>query len=517
MSQIQSANYSTSNKRIAKNSLFLFIRTLFIMAISLYTSRIVLNVLGVEDYGIYNVVAGIVAMLTFLNSAMIQASQRYMNFAQGSGDLNLQINVFSTSILIHITIAVVVLIVLESIGLWYVNNKVVLPPERLFAANVVYQFALLIFLSKVLVVPFSASVISHEQMHVYAYVSMIDAFLQLIAVFFLKIIQYDKLIIYGFFLFLIAVINYLIYYIYSKRHFEECVFKKQYDKGLFKEMFSFASWAFLGGAGFIARSQGVNIVINLFCGPAVNAARGVAYQVSSAVHTFVSSFTQAINPQITKRYAGGDVESMMSLVRIGSKYTFLILLMCCLPIMLKSEYILGIWLGNVPKYAPEFLIMALSMNLITSMDVPLNTAMQATGDIKLFQIVVSIIMCCDIPLAYFFLNLGIEPYLVTGVSIFTALLCFISKLFLLKRFIDYSISYFVKEVVIPNLIIIILCVPVIYMIGNYLPDSFLGFLVLLLSSFSLLFLLVFCIAMNKMEKDLFVKFVTQKVLRRLKK
>ena len=517
MSQFKSSNDYTSNKRIAKNSLFLFFRTLLIMAISLYTSRIVLNVLGVEDYGIYNVVAGIVAMLTFLNSAMIQASQRYMNFAQGKGDLESQISVFSTSVLIHISIAVIVFIVLESLGLWYVNHKVVLPPERLFAANVVYQFALLIFLSKILVVPFSASVISHEQMHVYAYVSILDAVLQLIAVFFLRNIQFDKLIIYGFFLFLISVLNYLIYFVYSRRHFKECVFRKQNDKSLFKEMFSFASWAFLGGAGFIARSQGVNIVINLFCGPAVNAARGVAYQVSSAVHTFVSSFTQAINPQITKRYAGGDVDSMMSLVRIGSKYTFLLLLMCCLPIILKSEYVLRIWLVDVPKYAPEFLIMALSMNLITSMDVPLNTAMQATGDIKLFQIVVSIIMCCDIPLAYFFLNLGIEPYLVTGVSIFTAILCFISKLFLLKRSIDYSIIFYLKEVVMPNFIVTVLCVPIMYIIGNHLPNSFIGFLVLLVLSFSVLFLLVFYIAMDKMEKELLVKVVNQKVLKRIKK
>lgn len=330
----------SSNKTIAKNTIFLFFRTLLIMGISLYTSRVVLATLGVEDYGIYNVVGGVVSMLAFLNSAMVQASQRYLSFAQGKNGLEYQKRVFSTSILIHITIAVIVVFLLETVGLWYINTKVLLPIERLYAANVIYQFTILIFLSRILVVPYNASVIAHEKMDVYAYISIIDYLIQLCLILKLQSIEYDKLIVYGAMMLIAACMHYVFYFVYTKYKFKECTFHWYSDLKLYREMFSFASWAFLGGAGFIARNQGVNLVINFFCGPSVNAARGVAYQVSAAVQTLISSFQQSMNPQITKRYASGDIESMMVLVRAGSKYSFLLLLICFVPIIVRPEYIL---------------------------------------------------------------------------------------------------------------------------------------------------------------------------------
>ena len=468
----------SSNKTIAKNTLFLFFRTLLIMGISLYTSRVVLSELGVEDYGIYNVVGGIVSMLAFLNSAMVQASQRYLCFAQGINDLETQKKVFSTSVLIHATIAIIVVILLETIGLWYVNTKVVLPTERLYAANIVYQLSILIFLSRILVVPYNASVIAHERMDVFAYISIVDYLLQLCLVLILQFLSCDKLVVYGLMMLFVAWVNYIIYVLYSRCKFSECSFHLYKDWKLYKEMFSFASWAFLGGAGFVARNQGVNLVLNLFCGPAVNAARGVAYQVSAAVQTLISSFQQSMNPQITKRYASGNLASMMELVRAGSKYSFLLLLICFAPILVRPDFVLRFWLGTVPEYAAEFLIMAISMSLVTSMDGTLNTALQATGNIKLFQITVSFIMFLDIPIAYFLLSFGVEPYLVTGVSIITAILCLFAKLILLRRQVDYNLSEFIISIVCKNFFLAAIVISKISVLSQFVTKSLLGFIIL---------------------------------------
>lgn len=494
----------SSNKTIAKNTIYLFFRTLLIMGVSLYTSRVVLTLLGVEDYGIYNVVGGIVSMLAFLNSAMVQASQRYLSFAQGTKNLENQKKIFSTSVLIHVTIAIIVVFVLETIGLWYVNHKVVLPSERLLAANVIYQFSILIFLSRIIVVPYNASVISHEKMDVYAYISITDYLFQLCFVFILKLFTYDKLIVYGTMMLAVACINYILYVIYAKRKFPECTFHWYRDWSLYKEMFNFASWAFLGGAGFVARNQGVNLVINLFCGPAVNAARGVAYQVSAAIQTLISSFQQSMNPQITKRYAANDNESMMLLVRAGAKYSFLLLLICFIPFLVRPNYILNLWLENVPKYAAEFLVMAVLMSLVTSMDGTLNTAMQATGKIKIFQIVVSVIMCCDIPLVYLLLTMGIEPYLATGVSILTAVLCLMAKLFLLHKQIYYNLWDFLVSVVFRNFFVAAIAIISFYHISKLFPVTFVGFITMCFFSFIFNSTLVFFIGIESSERKIII-------------
>lgn len=502
---------SSSNKRIARNAGFLYVRTLLVMIISLFTSRIALEALGVDDYGIYNVVGGVVAMLSFLNSAMAQATQRFLSFAQGRDDLGYQIKVFSTAIVVQITIAIIVLVLLETIGLWYLNNKVVLPPDRVFAARIVYQLSILTFLIRILVVPYVASVVANEHLHFHAVLSIVDALLLLVSLLVLRTLSFDKLIAFSIITTGIAAFYLVVYFIYSKIRFKECVFKNIKDWSLYKEMFQFAGWAFFGSFGFVARMQGVNLVINLFCGPAVNAARAVAYQVSSAIQTFVTSFLQAINPQITKRYAKGEVDSMMLLVRTGSKYTFLSLLICCTPVIVKSEYILNLWLGNAPEYASEFLLLALAMSLITSMGGTMNTAMQATGNIKLFQIVVTVIMCLDIPLSYLLLQKGVLPYLVTSVSIVTAFLCLIAKMLLLKRLIPYDIGPFVKEVVAKNFILAGVMVPLFFAIGHYIPSNIWGLLVVCLLSVVLYSICIYIFCMEKWEKS-FVKSYLNKVV-----
>ena len=493
---------SSANKRIAKNTFFLFFRTLLIMCITLYTSRVVLNVLGVSDYGIYNVVGGVVSMLVFLNSALVQATQRYINFAQGEENIDNQIKVFSTSILANLTIALVVVIIMETLGVWYVNHKVVLPEDRLFAANIVFQASTLIFISKIVIVPFTASVIAHEHMHIYAYISIADAVLQLIITFLLNAFFVDKLILYALLQLCVAVLHFIFYYAYCKHYYVECVYKKVTDWTLYKEMYAFAGWAFVGGFGYVARGQGVNLILNLFCGPGINAARAVAYQVCTAIQTFVSSFLQAINPPITKKYAKGDVNSMMLLVKVGSKYTFLALLICCTPVLIRSEYILDLWLGKAPEYSSEFLYLALLMSLVTSMGGPLTTAMQATGNIRLFQIVVTIIMCLDIPFSYFLLVEGIEPYLVTAVSVVTAFFCLIAKLVLLNRLVPFDIKSFFVNVVAKNIVIALTIIPILSIIANIIPLTFGGFIIICFMSIAVYGGVIWLCCLDNREKDM---------------
>ena len=332
----------SDNKRIAKNTLYLFIRTLLILGISLYTSRVVLQTLGATDYGIYNVVGGVVAMLTFLNSAMVQASQRYMCIAEGCNDLNLKNRTFSTSLTIHALISIVVILILETGGLWYVNNIMKIPADRIFAANVIYQFSIFIFFTRIIVVPYVALIVSHECFNLYAYISLTDYVLQLIGVLFLKDFMGDKLILYVLILLIIASLHLFFYIIICKVKFKECVYHGIRDWSLFRDMIKYSGWAFLGGFGFVARNQGVNLVINIFCNPTVNAARGMAYQVSTAVQTLVSSFQQAINPQIFKKYAKSEYKEMISLVHFGSQISFIILAIIAIPIIIRSEYILSL-------------------------------------------------------------------------------------------------------------------------------------------------------------------------------
>ncbi len=472
------------------------------MCITLYTSRVVLNVLGVSDYGLYNVVGGVVAMLVFLNSALVQATQRYINYAQGEESIDNQIKVFSTSILANLTIGLIVVIILETLGLWYVNHKVVLPEDRLFAANVVFQVSTFIFISKIVIVPFTASVIAHEHMHVYAYISIADAVLQLIIAFLISTFNADKLILYALLQLCVAVLHFILYYAYCKHYYIECRYKRVTDWTLYKEMYAFAGWAFVGGFGYVARGQGVNLILNLFCGPVVNAARAVAYQVSTAIQTFVSSFLQAINPPITKNYAKGDINSMMLLVKAGSKYTFLALLVCCTPVMIRSEYILDLWLGKAPEYSSEFLYLALLMSLVTSMGGPLTTAMQATGNIRLFQIVVTIIMCLDIPFSYFLLLQGIEPYLVTGVSVVTAFLCLIAKLVLLNRLVPFDLKSFLINVVVKNIVLASILIPVLSIIASNIPQTFGGFFIICCMSFALYGVVIWLFCLEPREREM---------------
>lgn len=450
----------SDNKRVAKNTLFLYFRMILIMLVTLYTSRVVLAEFGIKDYGIYNVVGGIVMMFSFLNNCMSSATQRFMTFELGRGNMDRLKKVFATSLNIHITISVIIAILAETIGLWFVNNKLVIAPDRMVAANWVYQFSILTFCVNIIQVPYNAVLIAHEKMSVYAYISILEAFLKLGIVYLLVIAPADKLIVYGILVFAVQLIICGIYQVYCRRNYVESKFKLFWDKNLYRQMSGFAGWNLFGSVAWLLRDQGLNIVLNLFFGTAINAARGVATQVSSAVMGFISNFQVALNPQITKNYATGNIPEMEKLSYLGIKFSFLLLFTMAFPLCLNIDYVLHLWLVEVPNYTALFIILIMIDSLVGNLfGVPLMTSLSATGKIRNYQIVVSCIILCILPAGYVALRLGCDAPSVFYISIvFTLVSGFVRFLFCHKQ-IGYSLRRMASEVLLPIAGVSILSLP----------------------------------------------------------
>lgn len=462
-----------NNKRIAKNTLLLYLRMLLTIVVGLYTSRVVLNTLGVSDYGVYNVVGGIVAMLSFLNSALTAASQRFIAFELGREDISKLKKIFCTSVTIHALLAVIIFVIAETIGLWFVNTNLNIASDRMVAANWVYQCSIFTFMLTVLSVPYNSCIVAHEHMNAFAYISILEITLKLLIVYLLYIINYDKLITYGILVFSVALVVRLTYGIYCKKHFEECTYHFIFDKNLFKEMFAFAGWSIVGNFGFSFKDQAANVILNLFFGTVVNAARGVALQVNGIIAGFSSNFMMALNPQITKQYASNDIENSMKLVYAGSRYSFFLLAFIAIPVMINLDYLLKLWLGTVPKYTSEFLFLALVVALINSMSQPLVTALQATGKIKIFQISICIIMLCELPLAYIILYFGGKPYMAMYPTIFVVFVGLFARFVILKRQVSvYKLRYFTFSIVGKNILLGIICFVVAYYMHKAFPVNF---------------------------------------------
>ena len=394
---------SAANKRIAKNTLLLYFRMLFTMAVGLYTSRVVLNTLGVEDFGIYNVVGGIVVVLSFLNGAMAGATQRFLNMELGCKDYDRLKKVFATSILIHFGASLIVLLLAETIGLWFLNTHLNIIPERMVAANWVYQLSIAAFIVSVISVPYNATIIAHEEMSAFAYIGILEVMLKLAVVLVLAISPFDKLIFYAFLLFVVS--------------------SWQIEKPLLKSMLSFSSWTIVGNLSYICHTQGVAIVMNLFFGATVNAAQGIANQVNAVVKGFVTNFLQALNPQVVKTYAEKDMDSMHKLVLRGSRISYFLVAFFTIPLVLEAPTILHIWLNNVPEYTVSFVRLVLLLSLFESFASLLSTAQGATGRIRNYQIVLTVIGLFHLPLSYFFYWLGYEPQ--AAMYIYLVLVCII--------------------------------------------------------------------------------------------
>lgn len=457
------ADNSSSNKRIAKNSLFLSIRMVIVLLISLFTTRQILHVLGVEDYGVYNVVCGFVSMFSFLNTSMSNGIQRFFNYELGKNGPSGANKVYCTSLLIQGLLAIIIIILTESFGLWYLHHKMVIPEARFVAARWIFQFSIISFLFVILQAPFVAAVMAHERMDYYAVVSVLDAVLKLGIVFVLMYVPGDHLILYGLLIAGISIIDFLLYFGYCKRHFPEIRVRRFFDPSLFKSMLGFSGWNLFGSFSGVMQEQGINLVINSFFGTVVNAARGVAAQVNGGLSGFIANITVPVRPQVVQSYARGEVQRTMSLTYSISKLSCGLLMVFAIPISIEINYVLHLWLGNaVPEHTASFTIIILISSLVSNLNSATSNVVHATGKMKAYQFWGSIIKISSVPISYLILSFYARPEL----ALITVFICrsigHVVCLFIVRTLVKFSLRYYFIQVILPLTLVLIISVGVTY-------------------------------------------------------
>lgn len=493
---------SANNKRIAKNTILLYFRMLLMMAVNLYTSRVILEVLGMEDYGIYNVVGGVVGLFSIISGSLSTATQRFIAFGLGRNDKDYLSRVFSTSIYIHIAMCVLILLMAETIGLWFLKNEMQIPSDRVNAAMWVYQCAVISSTIMIMSVPYNATIIAHEKMGAFAVISLLEVFMKLGIVYLLLLFSVDKLVLYAILLVITQLAIRCCYTIYSKRHFEETKIQKVKDVALAKEIGLFSVWSLMGNAAFVSYTQGLNVLLNMFFVPTINAARGIAVQVQSAVTQFVSNFQMALNPQITKSYASGNLPYMHNLVFKSARFSFFMLLVLSLPILIETETILKLWLTVVPEYTVTFLRLILFTTWINSIANPMIVSVKATGKIKRYEFVVGGIMLLILPISYFFLKLGYPPYIVFVVHLCMECIAQVARVLITRSLIGFSVSSFVKSVILRILSVTIVALILPLSLYLLLDDSILSFLLVCFSSVISCALSIFLLGLTKSERQM---------------
>jgi len=507
---------TNDNKRIAKNTMMLYFRMLLNMLVTLYTSRIILNMLGVSDFGIYNVVGGIVIMFSFLNSALSSATSRFLIFELGKKDYVQLKKVFNASLSSHICIALLVFLLTETVGLWFLTHKLVIPPDRMDAAIWVFQFSTLSAMVSLTQVPYNALVIAHEKMTIYAYVSVLDTILKLLIVYLLAIGNFDKLKFYAVLVFLVSSTIALLYRLYCKKHYAESSITFKWDKKLYKELFSFSIWEMYGAFALMGMGQGVNMLLNIFFGPAVNAARAIAFQVQGAVLGFGENFIMAVKPQIIKLYAESKIKQMMDLAFSSSKYALFLTFCLALPLLLEMPFVLALWLKTVPDYTVSFCRLILVNNLIWSMRNSIVACFHAVGKLKISNLVTGSLFYLIIIVSYFCLKYGLAPESVFIVAIVVSFMVQITELFLLKLFISYSVRAYVVKVVWPCMIVMVISAIIPFMLTNMLEPGLSRFITVGFASVFAVMISVFTLGIDRETRVLVVlkvKTIIQKIRR----
>lgn len=468
------------------------------MCITLYTSRIVLQQLGVVDYGLYSVIGGIVTMFSFLNGALGAATSRFITVELGRKDYVRLNKIFNVALISHIIIAFVIVLLAETVGLWFLYNKLVIPEGRFNAAFWIYQISILTTVFTLTQVPYNATIIGNENMKIYAYVGVVEGVAKLVIAYLLTIAPFDKLIFYALLIFVLQIGVMLFYRYYCNKNYNECRLSLCREKPIYKEMISYASYDLIGNISGLAQGQGLNILLNLFFGPAVNAARGVAYQVQGAVTQFSNNFMTAVKPQIIKKYTEGNVEGMMDLVELSSCFSFYLMWLISFPIFLEAEYILRLWLGEYPEYSPIFLRLILVVCLIQTIKTPRTTVYHATGNIRLVNIVVGLILCATLPLAYIFLKLGWSPQSVFYASITSMIISEIVSVMILKRYIKFSISRYIKSVYLRCLLVVAVSFIIPYLSYQHTyEEGFIRLIITCIITSSCVLLSSFVVGMNR--------------------
>lgn len=499
---------SSSNKRLGKNTISMYVRMLFLMLISFYTSRVVLQALGAEDFGTYNVVGGVVVMFTFINAAMTTGTQRHLSFELGITDGNVG-RIFSACFNIHLWLAVLIVMLAETIGLWFLNAKLNLPEGRMTDVNWVYQLSVLSCVLNIIRVPYNAAIIAYEKMSFYAYIGIIEGILKLAIVFMLAYSPCDKLVYYAILMMLVIAVVTFAYYVYCRKNFSKIRYSKVSEKALYKRLLNFSGWTLFGSVANMARNQGVTFIVNIFYGVTANAAIGIANQVNAGITQFVTGFQQAFNPQLTKAEAAKDRKYQTKLINITAKYSYLVILFCSVPILYNLDYILAFWLIEYPAYTCEFCFWIVIATLIDSISGPLWVTIFATGKIKSYQIYISLLLLLVLPLGYACGVLGLEPqyvFVIQAVLNFAAILV---RLYMMRGLLQFSIRSFARDVFIPIAAVTMLMIPGIYAAELLLHQASTFSQLIVQSVILVLYecVVIFTIGLGKTERTKIINFI----------
>ena len=504
---------SAKSNRIAKNTMMMYIRMFVTMSISLYTSRIVLNALGVEDFGIYNLVGGVVALFAMINAAMMAATQRFINFELA---LNSEIGlskVFKTAYLIHLLIAALIILAGIPIGSYFVEHKLLIPTQSKWTAHIVLYYSVLTCAIQILTLPFSSDVIAHERINVYAWISILESILRLTVAFIIKVSTQERLIEYACLLMCNQLLLCLIYYFYCRKNFAEVRGKLHIYKDKLREMGSFALWCLIGCIAGTLSGQGVNVLLGMFFTPVVNAARGIAVQVQHAINTFGSNLNTAMAPQITQSYASKDYDMFFILLYRGSKYIFFLMAFVSIPILIKTEYIIKLWLGEIPEYTIPFLRWLVCASIIEAISYPLMRASDATGKIRIYHSVVGGILLSILPICYLTLKLTHNPISVFAVYFAVQYIAWIARLIILRRTANLSIRRYFIEVMLKVLIIFSISWLLSFYICRFINDDFIGLILCMMCSISIVAALSYTIGLDEIERE----FILSKIKNQIKR
>lgn len=510
---VMQESQSKKNKRIFKNTLFLYFRLLLVMLVAFYTSRVVLDKLGFIDYGIQNVVGGLASMFVFFRSSLSNVTQRYLNIALAEGNFENTKIVFCQHQTIYMLISLIVVVLAETIGLWFVYHKLVIPTERLSAAFWVFQITVVSLVVTLLSVVYDSVIIAHENMKIYAYVGIFEGFAKLGVAYLIGIAPIDRLVFYSFLLFIIALGIRVFYAFYCKKY-SECQFHFLWDKRNLKDVFSMVSWNTVGTAVWAVNNQGMDILLNMFFGPAINAAKGVASHLSQAVNNFATNFFVSVRPQITKSYAAQDFDYLMKLFYGTSKYSFFLLWFLALPLMLNVDYVLNVWLKNVPDYAGVFVNLILAYSLVNVLDAPIWSIALAVGKLKKYICIGSGVFLMSFPISYIFLKFGYPPTSVLVVNVVVRFVYIWVVLLIIKQFVPLSIVEYLKKVVSPIAVLVCLSGIIMLKIGMMFESSLFDFVFCCCLCVVVNFVCIFFVGLNKVERQMFAGVVKKKIVKK---
>lgn len=502
---------AVNNKRIAKNAFYLYLRMLMVMVVSLYTVRVVLNTLGSVDYGINNVVGGFVAMFVFLSSILTSASLRFFAYSIGKNDQESLNKYFTMSFWCFSIVSLIVLAIAETACLWFVVNKLNIPSERMDAALWVYHFSILTFIVNIQAVPFASIVIAREQMNMYAVIGIIECVLKLAVAFLITVIPYDNLKVYAVLMFLMTLLVNSYYLRYGLKHFEECRIRCFWDKKMFMEIVCFSGWTMFGAISGVLRSQGINILLNMFFNPIVNAARAIAFQVNTSINQFVVNFYKAVQPQITKSYGAGQVEEMNTLVLRSSRFCYYLVFVLSLPVILETEYLLTAWLEKIPENTVLFTRLVVITAIVDSISYPIQSSITATGRIKYFQLVTGGLLLLNLPVSWVFLSFDYPPEITMYIAIALSVLAQASRILFAYKYTGMSMVRYAKDVLTTIIFVTAIASVLPVLLQRSMDDGFVRFIIVSVVSVASCVVTVYTIGMNEMERSYITSLISQRI------